>query len=92
MLLIKFVIPLFHFFYEFKSSQIKCDIAGIVNLGREFFGVSQTHIFREGNQAADALASHSVLLASDTWWFDAPIFCHPFLANDFVGNHSYRFR
>ncbi|KAL5566746.1 hypothetical protein UlMin_029910 [Ulmus minor] len=45
-----------------------------------------------GNQVADALASYSIMLAFDTWWFNAPIFCHPFLANDFVGRHSYQFR
>ncbi|KAK2661126.1 hypothetical protein Ddye_007659 [Dipteronia dyeriana] len=49
-----------------------------------------THIYREGNQTADSLASMSPIIVSPTWWWNAPNFCNPFIFNDFCSRPSFR--
>ncbi|KAK0572334.1 hypothetical protein LWI29_030054 [Acer saccharum] len=50
-----------------------------------------THIYREGNQVADSLASRSPSIVSPTWWWTAPSFCNSFIFNDFCCRPSFRF-
>ncbi|KAK2652591.1 hypothetical protein Ddye_012447 [Dipteronia dyeriana] len=49
-----------------------------------------THIYREGNQAADSLAYRRPNIVSLTWWWNAPNFCNPFIFNDFCSRPSFR--
>lgn len=49
-----------------------------------------THIYREGNRAANALARHGVE-HGEAWWHSHPDFIASFIASDYVGRLNYRF-
>lgn len=49
-----------------------------------------THIYREGNQAADTLARHGVL-QGDAWRQSHPNIINSVITNDFVSRVNYRF-
>jgi len=50
-----------------------------------------THIYREGNQVADALANQALSLNSYTVWHDAPLFIGEHYVKNKLGWPSYRF-
>ncbi|KAK3199002.1 hypothetical protein Dsin_022417 [Dipteronia sinensis] len=50
-----------------------------------------SHIFREGNQVADALSKHALRMAVDSWWTNTPSFCSLLVGNDCMGRESFRF-
>jgi len=50
-----------------------------------------SHVLREGNQAADALANHVVSLPSISIWFDVPWFINASLLHDKSGWPTFRF-
>lgn len=50
-----------------------------------------SHIFREGNVAADLLAKHGVSASTKLWWETAPDFCLYAIYSDFSGRSNYRF-
>ncbi|KAK3221397.1 hypothetical protein Dsin_008422 [Dipteronia sinensis] len=50
-----------------------------------------SHIFREGNQVADALSKHALDLSADSWWSSTPSFCSSLVGNDCMGRESFRF-
>ncbi|KAK3212773.1 hypothetical protein Dsin_017479 [Dipteronia sinensis] len=50
-----------------------------------------SHIFREGNQVADALSKHALSLSSNSWWSSTPSFCSSLVGNDCMGRESFRF-
>ncbi|KAK3225743.1 hypothetical protein Dsin_005605 [Dipteronia sinensis] len=50
-----------------------------------------SHIFREGNQVADALFKHALGLEVDSWWATSPSFCSFLVGNDCMGRESFRF-
>ena len=50
-----------------------------------------SHIFREGNHVADALANHGALGSGLIWWDTAPSFILPFCQRDWLGMPNYRF-
>ncbi|KAK2656862.1 hypothetical protein Ddye_009914 [Dipteronia dyeriana] len=47
------------------------------------------HIFREGNQVADALSKHALGLDVDSWWANTPSFCSLLVDNDCMGLVGY---
>jgi ribonuclease HI len=55
------------------------------------FSVICTHIHREGNYAADALARHGLLLTAAQWWSSVPNFARSFVVGDCLGLPNYRF-
>ncbi|KAK2641274.1 hypothetical protein Ddye_023037 [Dipteronia dyeriana] len=61
----------------------------IYQISKMEFQVS--HIFREGNQVADALSKHALGLEVDSWWANSPSFCSLLVDNDFMGRESFRF-
>jgi hypothetical protein len=50
-----------------------------------------THIFREGNAAADKMANLGVSKHSFTWYPSPPAELHRYLQADFLGLPNYRF-
>ncbi|KAK3221988.1 hypothetical protein Dsin_009013 [Dipteronia sinensis] len=50
-----------------------------------------SHIFREGNQVADALSKHTLGLSFDSWWSSTPSLCSSLVGNDCMGRESFRF-
>ncbi|KAL5729952.1 hypothetical protein ACHQM5_002839 [Ranunculus cassubicifolius] len=56
--------------------------------GRHFF---ITHIFREGNQAADGLANFACSIVDFVWWYQFPKFIASRVSRDLVGLPNYRF-
>jgi ribonuclease HI len=50
-----------------------------------------THIFREGNQAADLLANHGLNLTSIIYWHHTPSFLCPYINNNKLGIPSFRY-
>jgi ribonuclease HI len=50
-----------------------------------------THIFREGNQAADCLANHGLTLQTLGIWFDIPVFINDCYVKDLLGMPSFRY-
>ncbi|KAK3229688.1 hypothetical protein Dsin_001569 [Dipteronia sinensis] len=50
-----------------------------------------SHIFREGNQVADAFSKHALGLAVDSWWTNTPSFCYLLVGNDCMGRESFCF-
>ena len=50
-----------------------------------------SHIFREGNQMADALSKHALGVPSDLWWSSTPSFYSRLVVNDCMGRESFRF-
>ncbi|KAK2661872.1 hypothetical protein Ddye_000446 [Dipteronia dyeriana] len=61
----------------------------IYQISKMEFQVS--HIFREGNQVADALSKHALRLEVDSWWANSPSFCSLLVDNDCMGRESFRF-
>lgn len=52
-----------------------------------------SHIFREGNTAADRIANYAIHLSSViTWWSSAPTFVQNDLIHDLQSLPAYRFR
>ncbi|KAK3229362.1 hypothetical protein Dsin_001243 [Dipteronia sinensis] len=49
-----------------------------------------SHIFREGNQVANALSKHALGLSSDSWLSSTPSFCSSLVGNDCLGRESFR--
>ena len=47
-----------------------------------------SHIYREGNQAADGLAPS---IESSTWWNSTPTFIRKFVNDDAFGRSNFRF-
>jgi ribonuclease HI len=50
-----------------------------------------THIYREGNQAADMLANHGLNLSSMACWNELPLFISENVNRDKLGIPSFRF-
>ena len=50
-----------------------------------------SHIYREGNQVADALANHGARHSGLQWWPSYPDFCSSFVYDDFASKECYRF-
>ena len=50
-----------------------------------------SHIYREGNQAANYLASRALSLEVSSWWSSAPDFVAGFVQKDSNGWSSFRF-
>ncbi|KAK3221981.1 hypothetical protein Dsin_009006 [Dipteronia sinensis] len=50
-----------------------------------------SHIFREGNQVADALSKHALGLSSDSWRSFTPSFGSSLVGNDYMGKESFWF-
>ncbi|KAK0600803.1 hypothetical protein LWI29_018519 [Acer saccharum] len=50
-----------------------------------------SHIFREGNQVADALSKHALGVPSDLWWSSTPSLCSRLVGNDYMGRESFKF-
>ena len=50
-----------------------------------------SHIYREGNQVADGLASRAPSIESSTWWHSARSFVSHLVNNDVVGKSNFRF-
>ncbi|KAK2652805.1 hypothetical protein Ddye_012661 [Dipteronia dyeriana] len=61
----------------------------IYQISKMEFQVS--HIFREGDQVADALSKHALGLEVDSWWANSPSFCSLLVGNDCMGRESFRF-
>ncbi|KAK0572898.1 hypothetical protein LWI29_000159 [Acer saccharum] len=61
----------------------------IYQISKMEFQVS--HIFREGNQVADALSKNALGLEVDSWWSNTPSFCSLLVGNDCMGRESFRF-
>ena len=61
----------------------------IYQISKMEFQVS--HIFREGNQVADALSKHALGLEVDSWWSNTLSFCSLLVGNDCMGRESFRF-
>ncbi|KAK3204772.1 hypothetical protein Dsin_018818 [Dipteronia sinensis] len=49
-----------------------------------------SHIFREGNQVADALSKHALGFSSNSWWSSTPSFCSSLVGNDCMGRELFR--
>ena len=50
-----------------------------------------SHIFREGNKVADALANHGTSLTQLIWWDSAPPFILSYCSSDLMGLPQFRF-
>ncbi|KAL6126962.1 hypothetical protein ACLB2K_075007 [Fragaria x ananassa] len=50
-----------------------------------------SHIFREGNKVADALANHGTSLTQLIWWDSAPPFILSYCSSDLMGLPLFRF-
>ena len=50
-----------------------------------------SHIYREGNVCADALANLGLDITGFLWWQDAPIIIRNSVVNDMLGRPNYRF-
>ena len=50
-----------------------------------------SHIFREGNRVADALANYGASLTGLSWWADVPHFITDFCTRDRLGHPNFRF-
>ncbi|KAK3189207.1 hypothetical protein Dsin_028768 [Dipteronia sinensis] len=50
-----------------------------------------SHIFRAGNQVADALSKHVLGLSSDSWWSSTHSFYSSLVGNDCMGRELFRF-
>ncbi|KAL6146202.1 hypothetical protein ACLB2K_056885 [Fragaria x ananassa] len=51
-----------------------------------------SHIFREGNRVADALANHGTSLSEQIWWDVPPLFILSYYERDFLGMPNFRLR
>ena len=51
-----------------------------------------SHIFREGNRVADALANHGTSLSKQIWWDVPPPFILSYYERDFLGMPNFRLR
>ena len=51
-----------------------------------------SHIFREGNRVADALANHGTSLSEQIWWDVPPPFILSYYERDFLGMPNFRLR
>ena len=51
-----------------------------------------SHIFREGNKVADALANYGTSLSKQEWWDTPPHFVLSYCNSDILGLPQFRFR
>jgi hypothetical protein len=49
-----------------------------------------THIYREGNQAADSLANHGLSIVSIAFWNETPLFITDLVNRNKLGIPSFR--